>query len=158
MPAQEQIVEIIQATGADLDQLVPLFEGYRQFYQQAPDLPGARRFLQAYFEQQTSVIFLAWQTDTTGQRRSCGFAQLYPSFSSVSMKRLWILNDLFVTPTARCLGVSRALLERARQLAVETGAKGLSLTTAVDNVVAQAAYEAAGWQRDREFYTYHLLV
>lgn len=158
MTTQETAVEIIRASIDDLDMIVPLFDGYRQFYKQASDLEGARRFLQAHFERQTSVIFLALRTNEQGQREACGFTQLYPSFSSVSMKRLWILNDLFVAPSARRTGTGTALLERARQFAIETGAKGLSLTTAVDNYTAQAVYEAAGWRRDQEFYAYHLLV
>ena len=158
MTTQETAVEIIRASLDDLDMIVPLFDGYRQFYQQASDLEGARRFLQAHLERQTSVIFLALRTNEQGQREACGFTQLYPSFSSVSMKRLWILNDLFVAPSARRTGTGTALLERARQFAIETGAKGLSLTTAVDNYTAQAVYEAAGWRRDQEFYAYHLLV
>ena len=155
---QESGVEVIRATSDNLEVLVPLFDGYRQFYKQASDLEGARRFLKAHFEENTSVIFLAFYKDEQGQHQACGFTQLYPSFSSVSMKRLWILNDLFVAPGTRKLGVGTALLERARQFAIETHAKGLSLTTAVDNYTAQSVYEAHGWKRDQEFYAYHLLV
>lgn len=158
MAIQENGLEIVRATIADLELIVPLFDGYRQFYGQEQDLEGARRFLKAHCEAGTSVIFLALRVDAAGQRQACGFTQLYPSFSSVSLKRLWILNDLFVAPTARRTGTGTALLERARQFALETGAKGLTLTTAIDNSTAQSVYEAAGWQRDREFYTYHLLV
>jgi GNAT superfamily N-acetyltransferase len=158
MAAQENTLEIIRASIEDLELVVPLFDEYRQFYKQASDLEGVRCFLKTHFEENTSVIFLAFRTDTQGQRQACGFTQLYPSFSSVSMKRLWILNDLFVVSTARRSGSGTALLERARQFAVETGAKGLSLTTAVDNSTAQSVYEAHGWKRDQEFYAYHLLV
>lgn len=154
MTLQEQTLEIVRATLEDLPALVPLFDGYRQFYQQSSDLDGARNFLQAHFEQNSSVIFLASCLDTEGRRQACGFTQLYPSFSSVSMKKLWILNDLFVASEARKLGVGSALLARARTFAAETGAKGLTLMTARDNTTAQAVYEAAGWQRDEEFYTY----
>ena len=158
MSTQESTVEIVRATIDDLELLVPLFDGYRQFYKQEADPEGARRFLKAHFEENTSVIFLAFSIDTQGQRHACGFTQLYPSFSSVSMKRLWILNDLFVAPGTRRIGAGTALLERARQFAIETNAKGLSLATAVDNYTAQSVYEAAGWQRDQEFYAYYLLV
>lgn len=158
MTTQESTVEIVRATIDDLELLVPLFDGYRQFYKQASDLEGARSFLRAHFENGTSVIFLALRKDAQGQRQACGFTQLYPSFSSVSMKRLWILNDLFVSSEARRTGTGTALLERARQFAIETHAKGLSLTTAVDNYTAQSVYEAHGWKRDQEFYAYHLLV
>jgi GNAT superfamily N-acetyltransferase len=158
MATQESTIEIIRATIDDLELLVPLFDGYRQFYKQETDLAGARNFLEAHFEENTSVVFLALRIDEQGQRQACGFTQLYPSFSSVSMKRLWILNDLFVAPTARRTGTGTALLERARQFAIETHAKGLSLTTGVDNYTAQSVYEAHGWKRDQEFYAYHLLI
>ncbi|HEY0756350.1 MAG TPA: GNAT family N-acetyltransferase [Ktedonobacteraceae bacterium] len=154
---QENAIEIVRATIDDLDLLVQLFDGYRQFYKQATDPAGARRFLKAHLEQVTSVIFLAFDTDTSGQRRASGFTQLYPSFSSVSMQRLWILNDLFVAPEARRTGTGTALLTHACQFARETGAKTLELSTAVDNYTAQSVYEAAGWKRDEEFYTYHYL-
>ena len=151
-------VEIVQATSEDLPVIMPLFDGYRQFYRQESDLEGARRFLAGHFERNSSVIFLAFYTDGQGERRAGGFTQLYPSFSSVSMKRLWILNDLFVAPEARSRGIGTALLERARTFATETGAKGLTLNTQVDNYTAQSVYEAAGWKRDEEFYTYTLYV
>lgn len=154
MATQESALELVRATIDDLELIVPLFDEYRQFYKQAPDLEGARRFLQTHFEQNTSVIFLALRSDEHGQRQACGYTQLYPSFSSVSMKRLWILNDLFVSPAARRTGAGTALLERACQFARETGAKGLTLNTAVDNYTAQSVYEAAGWKRDQEFYAY----
>jgi len=158
MTPQSNSIEIVRATVEDLPLLVPLFDGYRQFYRQAADLEGARRFLTTHFANKTSVIFLAFSTDTEGARQACGFTQLYPSFSSVSMKALWILNDLFVTPEARRTGAGTALLERARLFAVETGSKGLTLTTATTNYTAQAVYEAAGWKRDEEFYTYLMYV
>ena len=158
MDSRENTLEVVRSTREDLPHILPLFDAYRQFYKYASDLEGARRFLTAHFEEDTSIIFLAFHTDAEGTRRACGFTQLYPSFSSGAMKRLWILNDLFVAPDARRLGVGRALLERARQLAIETQAKGLTLQTAVDNFTAQALYESAGWQREKQFYAYTLYL
>ncbi len=146
-------VEVIRATLDHLELVVPLFDAYRQFYKQQPDLNGARAFIRERIELDQSVIFLAMQDST-----ALGFTQLYPSFSSESMQRLWILNDLFVTPSARRLGVAKALMERARQLAVETGAKGLILETAITNTPGQKLYESLGWRRDEEFYRYYLNV
>ncbi|GIK67553.1 MAG: N-acetyltransferase [Chloroflexota bacterium] len=144
-------MEIIRATLDHLDAVAPLFDGYRQFYQQPSDLAAARSFLRARLSQGESVIFLA---EIHG--RPAGFTQLYPSWSSVSMRRLWILNDLFVHPDFRQRGVGEGLLERARQYAIETDAKGLMLETAVDNLPAQRLYERLGWVREVEFYTYTL--
>ena len=145
-------IAIVRATRAELADLVPLFDGYRQFYGHRSDLAAARAFLGDRLERSESVIYLAY----TGLREAAGFTQLYPSFSSVSLKPLWILNDLFVRPDIRRGGVGRALLERARLHAVETGAKGLVLSTGVTNKAAQTLYESCGWLRDDEFFQYYL--
>jgi ribosomal protein S18 acetylase RimI-like enzyme len=145
-------IRIVRAGRNELDDLAPLFDGYRQFYGQRSDLPAARGFLRDRIERDESVIYLAY----TNGGEAAGFTQLYPSFSSVSLKPLWILNDLFVRSDIRRGGVGRALLERARQHAVETGAKGLVLSTAVTNEAAQTLYESCGWQREDEFLQYHL--
>ena len=143
-------VRSVRAELDDLDALVPLFDAYRRFYGQASDLAGARAFLADRFKRGETVIFLAVVDGAIA-----GFTQLYPSFSSVSMKRLWVLNDLFVTPDARKSGAGRALLERAERWAAETGAKGLTLSTQITNLTAQRLYEASGWTKDDEFVHYH---
>ena len=151
-------IEIIRANREDIPLVAPLFDAYRQFYKQATDIEGALRFLNARLQEQSSVIFLAFSIDEKGMRQPCGFTQLYPSFSSTTMERIWILNDLFVAPDGRRSGVGKALLERARDFGVETQAKELTLQTAVDNYTAQSVYDANGWQRDEEFFTYNLYL
>lgn len=132
---------------------MPLFDAYRVFYRQPSDRGLARAFVGERLAQGDTVIFIA---ERGGE--GVGFTQLFPSFSSVSARRLWILNDLFVAPEARRGGVARALLERAKDYAVETQAKGLVLTTEVNNRAAQSLYEALGWTKDETFYTYGLAV
>ncbi len=145
-------VRTVRAELDDLDALVALFDGYRQFYGQRSDPAAARPFLSQRMERDQCVVYLAYTTP----HEPAGFTLLYPSFSSVSLKPLWILNDLFVRSDVRRAGVGRALLERARQHAVDTGARGLSLSTAVTNKSAQTMYESCGWKRDDEFLHYHL--
>ena len=154
---QNNTFTITKASLEDLDLIAPLFDAYRVFYKQPSDLAGARRFLAARLEREQSTIFLAVsKNDETAV--GLGFTQLYPSFSSISMRPLWVLNDLFVAPQARHLGIGRALMDRARQFAVETNAKGLTLSTATDNIPAQTLYESLGYLRNIEFYNYTLLV
>jgi len=143
-------MEIRQATIADLDMLVLLFDGYRQFYKQPSDTEAARRFLADRFNHQQSIIFLALKDG-----KALGFTQLYPSFSSVSMARTFILNDLFVVPQARGMGVGKSLLKTARDYAARIGAVRLSLSTSIDNSAAQTLYEQQGWARDRQFLVYN---
>jgi GNAT superfamily N-acetyltransferase len=147
-------VQVTRATVDDIETIAPLFDAYRQFYQQPGDLDGARAFLTERLERGESVIFLARLDDGT----PAGFTQLYPIFSSTTMRRAWLLNDLFVAPAARRAGVGRALLERAHAFARETNSKELMLQTAVDNLPAQRLYESLGWQRDNDFYVYMLSV
>jgi ribosomal protein S18 acetylase RimI-like enzyme len=51
--------------------------------------------------------------------------------------------------------VGRALIRRAEQHARETGAAGLTLSTAVDNTKAQGLYESEGYVRDCNFLYYN---
>jgi GNAT superfamily N-acetyltransferase len=143
-------VRTIRAGLDDLEVLIPLFDGYRQFYRQPSDPDGARAFLAERIKRGESVIFLAIVDGA-----AAGFTQLYPSFSSVTTQRLWILNDLFVAPAGRRAGAGRALLDRAERWARETGAKGLTLSTELTNTTAQRLYESAGWTKDDEFVHYH---
>jgi len=143
-----------QASIADLDLLTPLFDAYRQFYGKPADLALARDFLLERFRHQQSVLFLALDGDGS----ALGFTQLYPSFSSVSAARTFILNDLYVAPQARRLGVGARLLQAAAEYGRALGAVRLSLSTAVDNETAQALYATQGWVRDTKFQAYTLAL
>jgi GNAT superfamily N-acetyltransferase len=130
----------------DVEGLALLFDGYRRFYEQPGDVDGARRFLQARLDAQDSVILLAER-----DRQLLGFTQLYPSFSSVSMRPLWILNDLFVDPQHRRGGVGQALMSAAEAFARDDGSKGLELATQKTNRTAKTLYESRDWKLDDTF-------
>lgn len=140
---------IRKAHAQDLPQLAQLFNAYRRFYQQADDLAGAQSFLSERMAGDESVV---WVAEDQGQL--LGFTQLFPSFSSVSMQRLWILNDLFVAETARGQGVAEALMNQARDFAA--GTKGIILETDWDNVKAQKLYDKLGYQKQDSTYHYFL--
>ncbi|MFM5148523.1 GNAT family N-acetyltransferase [Aeromonas rivipollensis] len=136
-------MQIHQATSVDIDDLTLLFDAYRQFYGQAPAPMAAAAFIAERLAKSESVIFLA--RGETGE--AIGFAQLYPAFSSVAMKRMWYLNDLFVAASARQQGVARALLKQVATFARETDALTVKLATAVSNLPAKALYESEGYQK-----------
>jgi GNAT superfamily N-acetyltransferase len=143
---------VVRATLEHLDEAARLFGGYRAFYQRAPEPEREREFIRQRLALGDSVIFLAVSDDGRG----AGFMQLYPAFSSLSMAPMWILNDLFVDASQRARGTARLLMESARQLAVETGAVYVELSTARTNDPAQRLYESLGYQRDDEFLHYAL--
>lgn len=150
-----ELCTVRQATTEDLDHLADLFDHYRIFYNQASNPEGAKLYLSERIELKESVIFIAIDNRTDA---IIAFTQLYPSFSSISMQRAWILNDLYVTENYRGQGIARLLLDMAKSHAKETKSKGLSLSTALDNEVAQKLYERNGFVRDEEFYHYDLNV
>ncbi|GGD37033.1 GNAT family N-acetyltransferase [Muriicola marianensis] len=136
------------ATEADLPVLIDLLDAYRVFYKQSTDKGAARLFLEARFRERDSEIFLG-EVDGT----PVGFVQLYPSFSTVSLRPVFILNDLYVMHSARGLGVGAALLKKTQDFCTSRGYKGLALETAVDNP-AQKLYERLGWKKDMGCFHY----
>ncbi|MGE5702507.1 MAG: N-acetyltransferase family protein [Clostridia bacterium] len=142
-------MDIYQATMQDLEGVTELFDLYRMFYKQTSDRDAAKAFLHERLTKNDSVMYVAVENGVY-----LGFTQLYPVFSSVSMKRLWILNDLYVTEASRKRGVGKRLMDAAMQLAKDTNSKGLKLQTAIDNVTAQSLYEANGWVKDDQFFYY----
>jgi ribosomal protein S18 acetylase RimI-like enzyme len=144
------VVRVRQAVIADLDALAPLFDEYRQFQGQGSDLPAARDFLRARFDHGESIVFVAHAGE-----RPLGFAQLYPSYSSVSLARVFLLNDLFVRAEGRRKGVGRGLLEAVDAYARKLEAVRVTLFVARQNTAAQALYAAQGWSEDDRFFVYH---
>jgi GNAT superfamily N-acetyltransferase len=143
--------EIARAGPGDAETVAALFDAYRQFYRCGPDLAGARAFIGERLARADSVIFVA-----EGRGGPLGFTQLYPSFTSTGMARIYILNDLFVVPGARGRGIGAALLRHAAEFARDEGAVRLALSTERTNAAAQALYEREGWRRDDAFLSYSL--
>jgi ribosomal protein S18 acetylase RimI-like enzyme len=149
-----------EAGPGDVDLVAPLFDAYRQFYGAAPDGVAARTFLALRQARGESVLLLASHLlsddtrDDVLDRASSpivGFAQLYASFSSVSLGPISILNDLFVLPAWRRANVARHLVLAAAAHAAQRGALRLSLSTQHTNVPARRLYESLGFAPDLEF-------
>ncbi len=156
----EQMPQLTTATLAvrraclrDIDAIAPLFDAYRVFYQQPPDSALSRAFIAERLAARDSEIFIAEQNG-----EAIGFTQLYQSFSSVRAKRIYILNDLYVTLKARRSGAARALLNAAAIFARQQGAVTLTLSTARTNTAAHTLYETAGWIHDQQFRSYNLAL
>jgi len=138
---------IRRAKKKDIGKLSILFDKYRIFYKQQSDIDNAKSFLKKRMKRKESVIFVAEERDEL-----IGFTQLFPIFSSVSMKRTWLLNDLYINEKSRGMGAATKLLEAAKQFGVETESKWLILQTAADNYTAQKVYEKNGWVKETDFF------
>lgn len=143
------MINIRRATLADIEQVVVLFDEYRQFYSQLSDTARARKFLSERIEKNQSFIFVAEDIN-----RLVGFIQMYPTFSSVSMMPDMIMNDLYVFPAERKKGIGKQLLDTAKKFCTDNGYKGLWIETANDNP-ARSLYESQGWEKDVAFVHYY---
>ena len=143
-------ISVRQALLSDLDDLAALFDHYRMFQGQASDPTAARTFLRERFDHGESVVFMACDGPA-----AIGFAQLFPSWSSVALARVFILNDLFVHPSGRRKGVASLLLAAVERHAGALGAVRVTLNVARDNQPGQALYAALGWTQDAQFHMFH---
>lgn len=143
-------VVIRRAGTADLEALLPLVRGYREFYGRPADSTREREFMRGHLERGTSIVLVALIGEAFA-----GFAQIFPTFNTVRPTPALILEDVFVQPHRRGSGIATALLERALDFARETGAAGMFLETAHDNLTAQRVYERSGWKREDRFYKYN---
>jgi len=144
------LTPVRQAVLADLDELSTLFDQYRQFQGQPSNVVAARSFLRERFDHGESVLFICHDGAT-----AMGFAQLYPSFSSVSLSRVFIVNDLFVGEAGRRKGLASKLLSALESYAWSLGSARVTLNVARGNTSAQSLYEEKGWKQDDQFFMYH---
>ncbi len=133
-------MEIKKITAQDLPQLSVLFDQYRIFYKNPSDVKGAEIFLKERLLKGESVIYVA-----VIDKELVGFTQLYPQFSSARMKRIWLLNDLYVLPSWRNKGISKKLIDAAKQLAKLTNAAGILLETEKENKIGNQLYPSSGF-------------
>ena len=127
----------------DLEKLAELFDAYRIFYEKDSDLTEAKKFLLERITNKESWIIVATEKDAL-----IGFVQLYPIFSSTRMKKLWLLNDLFVDENHRGKGISKQLIDKCKDLCKDTEACGLILETAKTNTTGNSLYVKTGFVQD----------
>lgn len=143
------MITIRRAELADIDAVTTTFMQYLAFQKQTHTEQTAREFLTARLTQNQSIVFMA---EVDGSL--VGLAQVYPVFSSVSLLPAWILNDLYVSESARGTGAGRALLEEVVSQAQKINAAYVTLETCEDNHRAQQLYETAGFTLDPETKNY----
>jgi GNAT superfamily N-acetyltransferase len=146
------VIRAATPTADDLDLVVPLFDQYRQHFGSPADEGGARCFIEDRLRGGQSAILLALDRD-----RAVGFVQLYPSFSSLAIAPIWVLNDLFVAPVARRRGIGRALMQAARVHARDSGAVRIILETGQTNLAAQTLYQTLGYRCENDAVQFYAL-
>ena len=147
---------IRKATIQDLDQLTTLFDQYLVFYKKPSNLEKHKSFLKERIENNEAIIFIAF--DDKIKEKAIGFTLIYPTFSSILLSKILILNDLYVDSTIRNNGTGEKLILKTMELAKELDVKLVRLRTAKNNIIAQGLYHKMGFVRDDLVYSYDLAV
>ncbi|MFT6809387.1 MAG: GNAT superfamily N-acetyltransferase [Saprospiraceae bacterium] len=139
-------------TLSNLNIVTPLFDAYRVFYNQESNIPACHKFLKVLIEGRKNHMWMV----INAQQHPMGFVNLYPSYTSVGMAPVFILNDLYVDPKNRKSGVGTILVEHAVKWAKSRGAIRLHLETGNENTSAQKLYEGMGWKKEKDTLFYYL--
>lgn len=139
-------LEIALVAEGDLDDLLPLMRAYCDFYRVHPSDEQLLALARALIAdpQMEGVQLLARGAGSV----ALGFATVFWTWSTLSASRIGVMNDLFVVPQARGLGVGEALIEACVGLCRDRGASSLGWQTARDNHRAQRLYERVGARRE----------
>lgn len=146
-------MRIISADLDHLDQLTPMFVHYRELYGAMPQQEASKAYLTERLNKQETIILLAFEDETL-----LGFCLVYPSFSSVSLRPIWILNDLYVAENHRRKQVAKKLLQAITEQARANDVVRIRVSISANNEVAQRLYQSADFLEDQQFRNYILLL
>ncbi|MCG7532577.1 GNAT family N-acetyltransferase [Psychrobium sp. MM17-31] len=130
-----------------IDAVVPVMEEYRAFCGFESKGSETEQFLEQIIANQQSKLFLAIDEQT---QQVMGFVNLYPSYSTLALKPIWILNDLAVSSHFRGRGLAKELIYGALEFAKSSGAIRVELKTEVTNARAQALYRSLDFNIDSD--------
>ncbi|MCG8683472.1 MAG: GNAT family N-acetyltransferase [Desulfobacterales bacterium] len=147
-------MKIEQLTEKYIDQLVYVVDEYRKFCGFAPSQKNTKEFFLNLLRTNQSITFIA----VSNENEVMGFINLYPSYSTLALKRILILNDLGVSNHFRRLGVAQALIKHVLEYARSSGAIRVELKTEKTNKNAQQLYADIGFQIDDENIYYRVPV
>lgn len=151
-------LQIVPVDVEQLDWVIPLFCEYRQFYGMDSHLPAVRDFLFDRLTRNEALIFVALEENSPNTPQAVGFMLLYPTFSSLALGPIFLLNDLYVRPEARRQGIANRLVDTAKNLAREFDYRRIILETQVNNDPARQLYESLEFVKEEQFERYSLDV
>jgi ribosomal protein S18 acetylase RimI-like enzyme len=146
-------IEIVATNTTDSGELAPLFLEYANgsvSKERELTVTECRAWIQERCSNGEGVFFLA-----KSGAKVVGFITLYSGFSSIALRKHWILNDLFVLPDYRNSGIGSRLIDKAHEFAIETNAESVELETAKVNIGAQKMYENLGYEEETSYKRYY---
>ena len=143
---------IRKAELSDVKELTKLLSEFRAFYHQESNPDELQAFIKNRIKNRDSVIFVAAQNNEL-----VGYAQLFPSFSTIKLSEIWILNDLFVLKSFRGKGVASEIINTVLRYAEMGQRRQVWLLTGSDNKHAQQFYNRKGFINTKfKHYVYNI--
>lgn len=138
------MVEIRAVARDEFASFEPLFILYQEFYEVEGIDPERNR---AFFSRFLGGTADGWLLGAFDGDEPIGFGCFYRHKSSLSATDIVLMNDLYVSESARGQGAGRALIDAGVELARASGASHLAWSTAPDNHRAQALYDTTGAEK-----------
>ncbi|MBB6144804.1 ribosomal protein S18 acetylase RimI-like enzyme [Silvibacterium bohemicum] len=142
----------------DIAALTKLYVSYRLFYGEPAASEASEEFLRDRIQRGAGAYFLAFSSSAEKDAEAMAFMHLMPSTNTLAMRPIWLLEDLYVDPSARGQGIAISLLRHAEEFASSTGAERITLSTAHDNAAAQSIYRKLGYVREEHFWYFHRVL
>jgi ribosomal protein S18 acetylase RimI-like enzyme len=148
---------IRRVAGMEVPSVASLFDEYRRMC----GYPSERSAVLTYIRECVAggeVIALT-ACDASRPLDLLGFTLLYPSFSSMRLRRTWHIQDMYVVPRARRRGIGRMLMEHAVKFARQNGSEHITLLSPEENEAFSSLSTSLGFERyvyDPEYRRYRL--
>jgi GNAT superfamily N-acetyltransferase len=143
------------AERADAPGLICLIVALAEFEKLTPPEAEAKeRLIQDGFDERPR--FESWLAFVDGEAEPVGYVILFETYSSFLARPTLFLEDIFVLPEYRGLGIGSALLRQCFKLAAERGCGRMEWLCLDWNTKAQCVYEKLGARRLTEWLPYRL--
>jgi ribosomal protein S18 acetylase RimI-like enzyme len=146
-------IRIKQIGKKEIESIITPFTNYMKFYDREIKEGKFKDYFQSIIEDERVFIYTA-----NLDNRVAGLMVIYQTFSSFECGKILFLNDLWVEPEFRKLGVGHALMTEIKEIAKEKNCKRVDLQTDLINVKARALYEKNGMIADKEFINYSVKI
>ncbi len=144
---------IKRASIEDIEKIYFMVDEFRQVYGETSDLESCKDFVTERISKNESVIFFACDSVTL---TPFGYVQLYPFFSTLSLRTFWMLTDLYIRPDFRKNGYSKLLINNSKVLAQESKTVGILIEARITNHSAERLYDTVGFKKEGEHLYYYL--
>lgn len=137
-----------------IDQFVTVVDEYREFCGFSSSPVETKEFFLKLLKNNGATTLIA----VSAGDEVMGFINLYPSNSTLSLKKIWILNDLGVSSRFRRQGVAQELIKEAIEFVRQSGAIRIELKTEKTNINAQKLYKEIGFEIDQDNLYYRVTM